>query len=141
MRLPAAFSRSRTPRLAGACPVGRNALKPRFLQSRAIHAGPDSVAARPFEVKIARNFLEHLHIHLPALHRERRQHQVVANRIDQARNSLCTAVAEWFPVSERSTAMGMINAGTSVGAVVAPPLIAIVLATLNWRWGFFLSGA
>ena len=51
------------------------------------------------------------------------------------------AVAEWFPVGERSTAMGMINAGTSVGAVVAPPLIAIVLATLNWRWVFFLSGA
>jgi ACS family hexuronate transporter-like MFS transporter len=51
------------------------------------------------------------------------------------------AVAEWFPVRERSTAMGMINAGTSVGAVIAPPLIAIVLATLNWRWVFFLSGA
>ena len=51
------------------------------------------------------------------------------------------AVAEWFPVRERSTAMGIINAGTSVGAVVAPPLIAVVLATLNWRWVFFLSGA
>jgi ACS family hexuronate transporter-like MFS transporter len=51
------------------------------------------------------------------------------------------AVAEWFPVSERSTAMGMINAGTSVGAVIAPPMIAVVLAGLNWRWVFFLSGA
>jgi len=51
------------------------------------------------------------------------------------------AVAEWFPVSERSTAMGMINAGTSVGAVIAPPLIVFVLATLNWRWVFFLAGA
>ena len=27
------------------------------------------------------------------------------------------AVAEWFPVRERSTAMGIINAGTAVGAV------------------------
>src|SRR6185503_11685208 len=27
-------------------------------------------------------------------------------------------VAEWFPVRERSTSMGMINAGTAVGAVV-----------------------
>lgn len=54
----------------------------------------------------------------------------------------CTkAVAEWFPARERSTAMGIINAGTSVGAVIAPPLIAFVLATLNWRWVFFLSGA
>jgi ACS family hexuronate transporter-like MFS transporter len=51
------------------------------------------------------------------------------------------AVAERFPVGERSTAMGIINAGTSAGAVVAPPLIAITLATLNWRWVFFLSGA
>ena len=37
------------------------------------------------------------------------------------------AVAEWFPVNERATAMGIINAGTAVGAVVAPPLIAVVL--------------
>ncbi len=51
------------------------------------------------------------------------------------------AVAEWFPVRERSTAMGIINAGTSVGAVLAPPLIAFVIATLNWRWVFYLSGA
>lgn len=50
------------------------------------------------------------------------------------------AVAEWFPVRERSTAMGIMNAGTSVGAVIAPPLIAVILATLNWRWVFFLSG-
>ena len=27
------------------------------------------------------------------------------------------AVAEWFPTQDRSTAMGIINAGTSVGAV------------------------
>src|SRR3954471_17342703 len=42
------------------------------------------------------------------------------------------AVAEWFPVTERSTAMGIINAGTAVGAVVAPPLIALVLGNANW---------
>ena len=34
------------------------------------------------------------------------------------------AVAEWFPARERSTAMGIVNAGTAVGAVVAPPAIA-----------------
>ena len=51
------------------------------------------------------------------------------------------AVAEWFPVRERSTAMGIINAGTAVGAVIAPPLIAFVLSTLSWRWVFFISGA
>ena len=51
------------------------------------------------------------------------------------------AVAEWFPVGERSTAMGIINAGTSIGAVIAPPGIAWVLLAASWRWVFFLSGA
>ena len=51
------------------------------------------------------------------------------------------AVAEWFPVEERSTAMGIINAGTAVGAVLAPPGIAMVIGALNWRWVFFLAGA
>ena len=56
------------------------------------------------------------------------------------------AVAEWFPVNDRATAMGIINAGTAVGAVVAPPLIAIVLTQVHWfdlapwRWVFFLTG-
>lgn len=51
------------------------------------------------------------------------------------------AIAEWFPAGERSTAMGIVNAGTAVGAVVAPPLIALTLSAFNWRWVFFLSGA
>jgi ACS family hexuronate transporter-like MFS transporter len=56
------------------------------------------------------------------------------------------AVAEWFPVTERSTAMGIINAGTAVGAVAAPPLIALVIThagwlhLAGWRWVFFLTG-
>jgi ACS family hexuronate transporter-like MFS transporter len=51
------------------------------------------------------------------------------------------AVSEWFPARERSTAMGIINAGTAVGAVIAPPAIALVIQQLNWRWVFFLCGA
>jgi MFS transporter, ACS family, hexuronate transporter len=51
------------------------------------------------------------------------------------------AVAEWFPVKERATAMGIINAGTAVGAVVAPPLIAAILIFANWRWIFVCTGA
>jgi MFS family permease len=51
------------------------------------------------------------------------------------------AVAEFFPAAERSTAMGVINAGTAVGAVIAPPGIALVIGTLGWRWVFFISGA
>jgi MFS transporter, ACS family, hexuronate transporter len=51
------------------------------------------------------------------------------------------AVSEWFPARERSTAMGIINAGTAVGAVIAPPAIAVIIQTLGWRWVFFLCGA
>ena len=50
------------------------------------------------------------------------------------------AVAEWFTPKERATAMGIINAGTAVGAVVAPPLIAVVLSYSGWRWIFVVTG-
>jgi ACS family hexuronate transporter-like MFS transporter len=55
-------------------------------------------------------------------------------------------VAEWFPVKDRATAMGIINAGTGVGGVVAPPLIAWIilhgawLGVSSWRWVFFITG-
>lgn len=50
-------------------------------------------------------------------------------------------IAEWFPVNERSTAMGIVNAGTAIGAVVAPPAIAAILIRGNWRWIFVACGA
>lgn len=51
------------------------------------------------------------------------------------------AVAEWFTAEQRSTAMGMINAGTAVGAVIAPPAIAAIIGLWGWRWVFFVTGA
>jgi MFS transporter, ACS family, hexuronate transporter len=50
-------------------------------------------------------------------------------------------VAESFSTKDRATAMGIVNAGTAVGAVVAPPLIAMVLLHASWRWIFVLTGA
>lgn len=50
-------------------------------------------------------------------------------------------VAEWIPPEARSTAMGLINAGTAVGSVLAPPLIGFVLLRSGWRAVFVLSGA
>jgi MFS transporter, ACS family, hexuronate transporter len=50
-------------------------------------------------------------------------------------------VAEWIPPDQRSTAMGIINAGTAVGSVLAPPLIGIILLTAGWRMVFFAAGA
>jgi ACS family hexuronate transporter-like MFS transporter len=50
-------------------------------------------------------------------------------------------IAEWFPTRERSSAMGLVNAGTAVGAVVAPPAIALILTQGSWRWVFVACGA
>lgn len=50
-------------------------------------------------------------------------------------------VAEWIEPSERSTAMGVINAGTAVGSVLAPPIIGLVLIQSGWRAVFVIAGA
>ncbi|UIJ44206.1 MFS transporter [Sphingomonas cannabina] len=56
------------------------------------------------------------------------------------------AIAEWFAPRHRSAAMGLVNAGTALGAVAAPPLIAGILAyghwfdLASWRWVFFITG-
>jgi ACS family hexuronate transporter-like MFS transporter len=36
--------------------------------------------------------------------------------------------------------MGIINAGTAAGAVIAPPLIAVILSYTSWRWIFVVTG-
>lgn len=50
-------------------------------------------------------------------------------------------VAEWIPAAERSTAVGIINAGTAVGSVLAPPLIGLILLRSGWRMVFVAAGA
>lgn len=50
------------------------------------------------------------------------------------------AVAEWFPARERSVAVGWFNAGTSFGAVLAPPVVAAVTIWASWRWAFIVTG-
>lgn len=51
------------------------------------------------------------------------------------------AVAEWFPARERSVAVGWFNAGTSLGALIAPPVVVAVALWANWRWAFVVTGA
>jgi ACS family hexuronate transporter-like MFS transporter len=50
-------------------------------------------------------------------------------------------VSEWFPAKERSIAFGMFNTGSSIGSVIAPPLLALIVVLLNWRWVFIISGS
>ncbi len=50
-------------------------------------------------------------------------------------------VAEWFPKKERAFATGLFNGGSNVGAIMAPLLIPLIIASLgSWRWVFILSG-
>jgi ACS family hexuronate transporter-like MFS transporter len=50
------------------------------------------------------------------------------------------AVAEWFPQQERALAAGVFNAGTNVGAIVAPLVVPWITLHWGWRWTFLSLG-
>jgi ACS family hexuronate transporter-like MFS transporter len=52
-------------------------------------------------------------------------------------------VAEWFPKKERAFATGVFNAGSNVGAVLAPIIIPLVVWPdgTNWQYAFLMTGA
>ena len=49
-------------------------------------------------------------------------------------------VAEWFPVHERALASGIFNSGAAFGAIVAPPLIVLIVLRWGWRAAFVTVG-
>ena len=51
------------------------------------------------------------------------------------------AVAEWFPKHERSLATGIVTAGTGIGAIVAPPLVGLLIHFYGWQAAFLVPGA
>jgi ACS family hexuronate transporter-like MFS transporter len=50
------------------------------------------------------------------------------------------ATAEWFPRRERALATGIFNAGTNVGAVVAPLLVPWLALQWGWQSAFIVTG-
>jgi nitrate/nitrite transporter NarK len=52
------------------------------------------------------------------------------------------AIAEWFPQKERAFATGILNAGTNVGAVLAPLVIPLFVRPdgTHWQWAFLITG-
>jgi ACS family hexuronate transporter-like MFS transporter len=50
-------------------------------------------------------------------------------------------VAEWFPKSERAFSTGIFNAGTNVGAVLAPIMVPLLAAAWGWQSAFIVTGA
>ena len=51
------------------------------------------------------------------------------------------AIAEWFPQRERALAAGIFNAGTNVGAIIAPAIVPVLTLTWGWRASFWVTGA
>jgi ACS family hexuronate transporter-like MFS transporter len=51
------------------------------------------------------------------------------------------ATAEWFPRKERAFATGIFNAGSNVGAIVAPILVPVIALRWGWQWAFIGTGA
>jgi ACS family hexuronate transporter-like MFS transporter len=49
-------------------------------------------------------------------------------------------VSEWFPAKERATATGVFNTGAGIGALIAPPLIGVVIIKFGWQWAFITTG-
>ncbi len=49
-------------------------------------------------------------------------------------------VAEWFPVEERALASGIFNSGSSVGAILAPPVVVWIVLKFGWRAAFGVVG-
>jgi ACS family hexuronate transporter-like MFS transporter len=49
-------------------------------------------------------------------------------------------ISQWFPAKERSIATGWLNTGTSIGAMLAPPLVVYCILTFNWQMAFVVTG-
>jgi ACS family hexuronate transporter-like MFS transporter len=45
---------------------------------------------------------------------------------------------EWFPPHERSTASGIFNSGSALGAVIVPPLVAMLGVNYGWQATFII---
>jgi ACS family hexuronate transporter-like MFS transporter len=50
------------------------------------------------------------------------------------------AVNEWFPANQRAFAMGIFNAGSSIGSALAPFTIAWLTLRYGWRSAFVITG-
>ena len=51
------------------------------------------------------------------------------------------AVSEWFPPHEQGLVIGLYTAGATLGATVAPPLVALAATHFGWRFAFVCTGS
>ncbi|HEC1648689.1 MFS transporter [Yersinia massiliensis] len=50
------------------------------------------------------------------------------------------AASEWFPAKERSIAVGYFNVGSSIGGMIAPPLVVWAIVMHSWQMAFIITG-
>ena len=50
-------------------------------------------------------------------------------------------IAEWFPIRQRALGMAIFNSGTSIGSVLAPPVIIALQLRFGWQTTFLAVGA
>ena len=51
------------------------------------------------------------------------------------------ATSEWFPSKERGIAGGLFNIGTSLGAMLAPPIVVWAIIYMHWQFAFIFTGS
>ena len=50
------------------------------------------------------------------------------------------AATEWFPMRQRALAVGIFNAGTTLGSALAAPFVGFIALMWGWRWAFVAGG-
>lgn len=50
-------------------------------------------------------------------------------------------IAEWFPKKDRAFATGIFNSGSTIGAIVAPIIVAFITLQFGWKWAFLVTGS
>jgi len=46
----------------------------------------------------------------------------------------------WYPRQERGLVQGVSHSASRLGAAIAPPFVVAIIATLGWRWVFYICG-
>ncbi len=54
---------------------------------------------------------------------------------------IAKTISEWFPARERTMATGIANIGAGTGALIAAPLVVLIILKLGWQEAFVITGA
>lgn len=54
--------------------------------------------------------------------------------------NITRALASWFPLRRRGTALGIVWMGSRLGAAISPPLVLFLITRFGWRGTFYILG-